>query len=106
MPVRHTIGTPIDLGLTAPTHALPWADEALCAQCDPELWFPDKTSQWRENADGDREVLARSICRRCPVKLTCLRYALDDPTLEGIWGGTTTRERKDLRTLQAKADSA
>lgn len=106
MAVRHTIGTPLDPRLTPPTHALPWADEALCAQSDPELWFPDRNSQWRKNDDGDREVLARGICRRCPVKLPCLRYALDDSTLEGIWGGTTTHEREQMRALKAKQEES
>jgi hypothetical protein len=36
-----------------------------------------------------------SICNRCLVQAECLRYALDHD-LDGIWGGTTVRQRRRL----------
>jgi len=39
----------------------------------------------------------RDICRGCSVRVPCLQFALGDPDLVGIWGGTTERERRAMR---------
>jgi WhiB family redox-sensing transcriptional regulator len=36
---------------------------------------------------------AKKVCSGCPVKDTCLEYALGKQ-VSGIWGGTTLEERK------------
>jgi len=64
-----------------------WAAEALCAQADPELWFPDR---------GESNKVAKSVCRQCPVKEQCLQEALMTPDY-GIWGGTSEAERAQMR---------
>jgi WhiB family redox-sensing transcriptional regulator len=43
----------------------------------------------------DEEVLALS--RECPVRQECLETALADPDLQGLWGGTTDAERREMR---------
>ena len=78
-----------------------WADQALCAQSDPDAWFPDQ---------GRTAAIARRICAACPVRLQCLDHALAGADTwggitTGIWGGTTPRERAALRQLR-KADAA
>jgi WhiB family transcriptional regulator, redox-sensing transcriptional regulator len=69
-----------------------WAEQALCAQADPDAWFPDK---------GGSTALAKLICAACPVRAQCLDYALSGADTWGgiarIWGGTTPRERAQLR---------
>ncbi|MEE6273495.1 WhiB family transcriptional regulator [Georgenia sp. MJ206] len=64
-----------------------WADEALCAQTDPEEFFPEKGGSTRS---------AKAICARCPVSAECLTYALDNHERFGIWGGMSERERRAL----------
>ena len=59
-----------------------WAASALCAQTDPELFFPEKGGSTRE---------AKALCRRCPVRDDCLDYALGHDERFGIWGGTSER---------------
>ena len=61
---------------------------ALCAQVDPTLWFPEK---------GQSSTAAKAICHRCDIEAACLTIALADPEIEGIWGGTSQRERQVLR---------
>jgi WhiB family redox-sensing transcriptional regulator len=70
-----------------------WQDRALCAQVDPELWFPEKgcTAQ---------ALAAKRICRRCPVKAPCLADALERHAQDGIWGGLTYYERLELGVPQ------
>lgn len=61
---------------------------ALCAQVDPDLWHPAK---------GQSNTAAKKICHRCDDEAACLAIALADPELDGIWGGTTHRERQAMR---------
>ena len=65
-----------------------WQEEALCAQTDPELFFPETGGLPRE---------AKKICGTCPVKQKCLDYAITHNETEGIWGGLSAIERRRLR---------
>ena len=67
---------------------LTWRDDALCAQTDPELFFPEK---------GGSTRLPKRVCRSCTVRAECLDYALDQGIREGIWGGLSERERRPLK---------
>ena len=44
---------------------------------------------------------AKAVCTGCPVLEQCRTYALARPTLSGIWGGTSDRERQALRRAAA-----
>ncbi|MCW2674277.1 MAG: WhiB family transcriptional regulator [Frankiales bacterium] len=72
----------VDEGLLA------WQDQALCAQTDPEAFFPEKGGSTRE---------AKRICIGCEVKQECLEYALMQDERFGIWGGLSERERRRLK---------
>jgi WhiB family redox-sensing transcriptional regulator len=67
---------------------LAWQDQALCAQTDPEAFFPEKGGSTRE---------AKRICVGCEVKQECLEYALMQDERFGIWGGLSERERRRLK---------
>ena len=71
-----------------------WWFAALCAQTDPELFFPETGNLPRD---------AKRVCARCPVCAECLDYALAQDRLYGVWGGTTERERRKLTTTQGRA---
>jgi hypothetical protein len=45
---------------------------------------------------AQRHRIAKRICYRCPVRARCLADALSRDEQEGIWGGLTTDERRDL----------
>ncbi|MDD4867834.1 MAG: WhiB family transcriptional regulator [Mycobacterium sp.] len=66
----------------------PWRDLALCAQTDPESFFPEKGGSTRE---------AKKMCRGCEVRDQCLDYALEHDERFGIWGGLSERERRHLK---------
>ncbi len=68
--------------------ALAWQADALCAQTDPEAFFPEKGGSTRE---------AKRICDGCEVRSQCLEYALENDERFGIWGGLSERERRKLR---------
>lgn len=67
---------------------LSWQADALCAQTDPEAFFPEKGGSTRE---------AKRICEGCEVRSSCLEYALQNDERFGIWGGLSERERRKLR---------
>lgn len=69
-------------------------DGAICRQIDPDLWFPDGIKATRVRREAEENAIA--LCRLCPHQNECLEVALTDPTLMGVWGGTTTRQRKRL----------
>lgn len=67
---------------------LAWQVDALCAQTDPEAFFPEKGGSTRD---------AKKVCTACPVRQECLAYALEKDERFGIWGGLSERERRRLR---------
>lgn len=77
------------VGVTPPARDA-WMDEALCAQTDPEMFFPDRGGSSRE---------AKKVCAECDVREQCLAYALAHDVRVGVWGGLTSRERRRLRRL-------
>lgn len=67
-----------------------WVEQALCAQTDPEVWFPAPG-----HTEGERR--AKAICAGCPVRTECLTHALDIGAEHGVWGGLSPRQRQSLR---------
>ncbi len=67
---------------------LNWQERALCAQTDPEAFFPEKGGSTRE---------AKKVCLGCEVRGECLEYALQHDERFGIWGGLSERERRKLK---------
>lgn len=70
---------------------LAWKARGLCKGHDPDLWYPDErtgTAQVRK---------AKAICDQCPVKTECRDYAVAAYEKDGVWGGTSPRERQALR---------
>ena len=88
-----TTGQPLERrveGLPALGHLFefpPWFERAICAQTDPEAFYPEKGGSTKE---------AKSVCARCTVSAECLDYALDNHERFGIWGGLSERERRKL----------
>ncbi|MFH9826750.1 WhiB family transcriptional regulator [Streptomyces bobili] len=68
--------------LTATTPGLP------CRTTDPELWFSRSSSE---------RALAVALCQECPIRRACAQYALDNPEVRGVWGGTTAADRRSFR---------
>jgi WhiB family transcriptional regulator, redox-sensing transcriptional regulator len=69
-----------------------WRDDAACRDADPELFFPGEDIR---SASAQAKA-AKLICRRCPVRTTCLRWVLTSGREAGIWGGLTEDERQRL----------
>lgn len=65
-----------------------WREEALCAQTDPEIFFPEP---------GQSPRAAKQVCADCPVRTQCLTDALDRRDIAfGVRGGLTPTQRRVL----------
>lgn len=68
-----------------------WRKDAACRPgtgVDPRIFFPGPS-------DFADRAAARALCAGCPVREPCLEANLAEQ--DGIWGGTTERERRALR---------
>lgn len=69
-----------------------WHERAACRSEDPELFFP-------VSDDGSSLLQierARRICHRCPVLRECRGWALRNGERDGVWGGLTPRQRREM----------
>jgi WhiB family redox-sensing transcriptional regulator len=62
----------------------------VCYQTSDDRFFPES---WETRPHPDIELM----CARCPFSSQCLQLALDNPNTEGVWGGTTPYQRRQLR---------
>lgn len=65
-----------------------WQDLALCAETDPEIFYPEK---------GGGTRAAKQVCRACPVRTPCLEFALEHDERWGVYGGLSPNQRKGLK---------
>lgn len=65
-----------------------WQKRAACRTSrTPEKWFPER---------GQDAEPAKAVCRRCPVRGECRRFALANRFMWGVWGGLSEQERRDI----------
>lgn len=72
---------------------LRWEGDALCAQVDPEIFFPEKGGSTKE---------AKSICAKCEVANECLIFALANDERYGVFGGKSERERRAMKPRKCR----
>lgn len=76
--------------------SLAWMDQALCAQTDPDLFFPE---------GGRRSTAALRVCAACPAQPACAehvdRLERDVPREHryGAFGGQSARDRGQRSNL-------
>lgn len=54
---------------------------------DPALFFPER---------GEDAAEPKAVCRLCPVRTECLEHALRYREKQGVWGGTSDRDRRRI----------
>ncbi|MFJ6728729.1 MULTISPECIES: WhiB family transcriptional regulator [unclassified Streptomyces] len=70
-----------------------WRQQAACRHEDPELFFPIGTS----GPSLLQTQQAKAVCGGCPVRESCLEWALETDQTLGVWGGTSENERRAMR---------
>jgi WhiB family redox-sensing transcriptional regulator len=72
---------------------------------DPDRWFPELSSDVLEATPASMKGInaTKQECKsHCFVIAECLNYALKHREDQGIWGGTSAIERRQLRALRKK----
>lgn len=77
------------------TVPLGWQQEAACRSRDKNLFFDQEGEPYRARLARARS--AQVVCFDCPVRIACLQHALRYPETHGVWGGTTPKQREQLR---------
>lgn len=72
-----------------------WLEQAECRGSDPELFFPTRPN-------SPEVLLALQLCCTCNVRNKCYDVAASNLMIEGIWGGTTQDQRKQLQRRQGR----
>lgn len=71
-----------------------WMGQAACRSClEEDLFFPDGDSHRYD----PQIAAAKAYCEACPVVEQCLAFAMGIWQIEGIWGGTTEKERRQAK---------
>ena len=68
---------------------MPWRVDANCRKVKTELFFPNRGDMWTQ-----RQAL--DVCKGCQVRQQCFDYGFEHYE-RGVWGGTTERQRRQLR---------
>lgn len=77
-------------------------------ESNPDIFFP-------EDVEGEpqryarpiyaQEKTAKTMCFQCPVRIACLKSALEFDGTVGIWGGTTESERNYMRRMKQNPET-
>ena len=67
---------------------LTWSKTSNCKDKPTKYMFPSYAKV--------QKVVAKTICKECPVQKECLVLALASKEFDGVWGGTTEAERAEL----------
>lgn len=65
-----------------------WIVDAACRDIDTDVFYPE------QGMTVGRTI--RRLCQRCPVRIACLDYGLEDE--HGVWGGLVPDERRYVAT--------
>lgn len=70
-----------------------WRDFAYCKGRNTNDFYPE----FGVKGAMDQVRKMKAFCRKCPVTLNCLQFAIENDEQFGIWGGLTPKERNNLR---------
>jgi len=87
-----------DLKMNLVFEPMPWVADAACSnkKMPVDMFFPER---------GRNNMIAKAqqVCAACPVRQECFDHGMKNDE-RGIWGGTTGRERRQLRMGQITVD--
>ena len=67
-----------------------------CYNTNNPRFFPE---DWETHPDPEITLM----CAMCPFQPKCLQLALDHPDTDGIWGGTTPYQRRQLLNERSRS---
>ena len=79
-----------------------WMDDprVKCRGTSPALFYPNQPSS--------EVARAKAVCNGedgsppCPMKSVCIRHAIDENEMYGVWGGTSERDRRKIQRARRR----
>lgn len=75
---------------------LDWMDRALCAEVGGDAFFPN-------TGEPDLAAAAKRVCAKCPVAAECFAWGMAGGDVQGVYGGTGSRQRAAARNRRRGA---
>ena len=76
-----------------------WQNESVCAKKENE-----KKVEWFFSDDPEEKYAAKNLCFTCPVRKDCIKYALEEKQIWGVWGGRDENEIRRILSVDANGD--
>ena len=75
-----------------------WRDQANCKNVDTNIFFSNDMGQIKPEKMSE----ALLYCNNCSVSEQCLEYAINSNIQVGIWGGMSTKARRQIAAERRK----
>jgi WhiB family transcriptional regulator, redox-sensing transcriptional regulator len=95
--IQATLALAGEIAGTVAVKQLSWRQRAACRGLSSDIFYPISENE---------TDIAKSICATCPVAGACLEFALGNREREGVWGGTSERERRRIVRQRRKAQAS
>jgi hypothetical protein len=93
-PTARTRDTRTDVVIQDEGHGHDWYLRARCRGLPIDIFYPAESER---GVSRDRRFeAAKTICRQCPVHITCRDHAIAAREPHGVWGAMTPRERAEF----------
>jgi len=76
-----------------------WQSESLCAKKQNEHMV-----EWFFSEQPEEKYAAKNLCFSCPVRKDCIKYALEQKEIWGVWGGRDENEIRRILSVDANGD--
>lgn len=76
-----------------------WQSESVCAKKENE-----NKVEWFFSDDPEEKYAAKNLCFTCPVRKDCIKYALEEKQIWGVWGGRDENEIRRILSVDANGD--
>ena len=76
-----------------------WQNESVCSKKENE-----NKIEWFFSDDPEEKYAAKNLCFTCPVRKDCIKYALEEKQIWGVWGGRDENEIRRILSVDANGD--
>lgn len=60
--------------------------------------------EWFFSEEPEEKYAAKNLCFSCPVRKDCIKYALEQKEIWGVWGGRDENEIRRILSVDANGD--
>lgn len=76
-----------------------WLADSLCSKKENKHMI-----EWFFSEEPEEKYAAKNLCFACPVRKDCIKYALEEKQIWGVWGGRDENEIRRILSVDANGD--